>query len=139
MTDTTGVITPASQTVTINPGSIPTGPISGNTFTLTATDGSSSNPVTYSGSIPDVCNVNTTGNVTIVGIGSCSVTADQLGTNDYSAAAPDTITFTVQYSFSQPDGITSNLSSHTAEDSMAGIVSDPASNIGNDSTYTITP
>lgn len=55
------------------------------TFVLAAIGGASGNPVTFAGTTPAVCTV--AGNVvTMQAAGTCALTADQAGTNDYVAA-----------------------------------------------------
>jgi hypothetical protein len=66
-----------------------TGPV-----TLSATGGGSGNPVTFSSSTANVCTVS--GNaVTLVGVGACTIAANQAGNSAYSAAAVVTQTFNV--------------------------------------------
>jgi hypothetical protein len=80
----------ASQTITFGPlGNVTFGVPP---FTISAT-ASSGLPVSFASSTPKVCTV--TGNtVTIVGIGTCSITASQGGNANYLAAPPVTQTFT---------------------------------------------
>lgn len=55
------------------------------TFVLAAIGGASGNPVTFASTTPAVCTV--AGNVvTMQAAGTCALTADQAGTNDYVAA-----------------------------------------------------
>jgi len=94
---TAGIITSVDQTVTI--GSIPSGQISGNTFTLTATDNSGLTPITFSGGTTGVCTVDSGGLVTLQGIGTCTVTATEAGNADYNLGK-DTVSFVVNYTVS---------------------------------------
>jgi hypothetical protein len=80
----TANITQASQTITFNP--LPSKNLGDPPFTLTAT-ASSGLPVSYTSSNPAVATV--AGNVvTIVGIGSTTITASQAGNVNYAAASP---------------------------------------------------
>lgn len=86
-------ITPASQTITFtNPGPqtySPNGPVA-----LTATGGPSGNPVTFTSNTLGVCSVSGS-NAIILAAGTCSITADQAGNANYSAATPVTETFAI--------------------------------------------
>ncbi len=62
--------------------------------TLTAT-ASSALPVTYASNAPAVCTVTSTGVLTFVAVGTCSITARQSGNGSYAAATPVTQTFSV--------------------------------------------
>ena len=59
-----------------------------NTLSLSATGGSSGNPVTFASSTPAVCTTSGTNNavVTFVSIGTCALTADQAGSDNLTAA-----------------------------------------------------
>ena len=50
--------------------------------------------ITYSTNTPDVCTVSGS-TITTIAVGTCSITADQVGNDSYSAATPVTVTFTV--------------------------------------------
>jgi hypothetical protein len=82
---------PVAQTITFtNPGSVP---FSNGTLALTATS-SSGLSVVYSSDFPAVCTVN--GNaVTLVSVGTCSITASVPGNIAYSAATPVTQAFQI--------------------------------------------
>ncbi|MDR0184221.1 autotransporter domain-containing protein [Lysobacter arvi] len=55
------------------------------TFALSATGGASGNPIVFASTSPAVCTV--AGSVaTMLAAGTCTLTADQAGTNDYAAA-----------------------------------------------------
>src|SRR6266481_97434 len=79
------IINPAAQAIT---GFNPVSPITvapNDTFALNASGGASNNPVTFASSTPDVCSV--TGNTaTVITAGTCTLTANQLGDTNYSAA-----------------------------------------------------
>jgi len=64
------------------------------TFTVSATGGLSTSPVTFSSSSPGTCSV-TGSTVTLVAAGDCTVQADQAGDANYTAAAPVSRTFTI--------------------------------------------
>ena len=55
---------------------------------VSATGGAYGNPVTFSTSSPDTTCTLSGATVTGVGVGTCSITANQAGTSDYNAAAP---------------------------------------------------
>lgn len=80
-----------SQTITFNPlgdqtyGAAP--------FTVSATGGGSGNPVTFS-TTSTTCSVSGT-TVTITGLGSCTITANQAGNSYYDAASPVSSTFVI--------------------------------------------
>jgi hypothetical protein len=68
------------------------------TYTVAATGGASGKPVVITVASPNVCTV--AGNiVTFVGVGTCIVTANQAGSDAYSAAAPVTQTVKVDYRY----------------------------------------
>jgi uncharacterized protein (TIGR03437 family) len=72
--------------------------------------------VTYSSNTPGVCTVS--GNmVSLLGTGTCSITASQAGNAAYNAAAPVTQTFAVKTTAPQPQTINfSTIPSHTFGD-----------------------
>jgi hypothetical protein len=55
-------------------------------FSLSATGGGSGNAVTFLSTTTGVCTVSST-TVTIVGVGTCAITADQAGDGNYNAAS----------------------------------------------------
>ena len=58
--------------------------------TLSATGGGSGNPIVFASTTPDTCTVS--GNVvSYIEIGTCSVTADQAGDDNWNAAAQATL------------------------------------------------
>jgi len=71
----------------------------GGVYTVAATGGASGNPVTFSAGPTSVCTSSgTTGaTITLVGVGTCTVTASQAGNGNYSAATPVQQSFTVSY------------------------------------------
>ena len=101
---TYGPATPVTQAFTVNQASqriafiAPSAQVLGINLTLTAT-ASSGLPVTYAAQPSTVCAVS--GSVLrFVGTGTCSVTASQSGSSDYTAAAPVTQSFPVTSSLS---------------------------------------
>lgn len=92
-TATYGVAPQVSKDITVNkPAQTITGfsPASSATYgdspiTLSATGGASGNTVTFASTTPSVCTVSGS-TLTIVGAGTCTVTADQAGDTTYSAA-----------------------------------------------------
>jgi RHS repeat-associated protein len=69
----------------------------GSTLTLTAAGGESNNPVTFSSTTPSICTTggNNGATLTIVTAGTCTVTANQAGNDNYSAAAPQTVSISI--------------------------------------------
>ena len=67
----------------------------GTPLTVTATGGPSGNEVTFISATTGVCTVTSGGTVTFVTPGTCTLIADQLGSNRYAAAAPVIQTFIV--------------------------------------------
>jgi hypothetical protein len=66
----------------------------GTTYAVSATGGGSGNPVTFTSSTPSVCTV-AGSTVSFAAAGTCTVAADQLGNDTYSAAAEATQDITV--------------------------------------------
>lgn len=66
--------------------------VQGTTLPLSATGGGSGNPVTLVSSTPHVCTVSNT-TVTLIGRGTCSLTASQAGNGNYFAAPDVTQSF----------------------------------------------
>ena len=93
-------LTSATQTQTVNKApqvitfssAAPSGAVFGDTYTPTATGGASGNAVTFGAS--GACSYSS-GTVTMTATGTCTVTADQLGNDDYNAAAQASQTFSV--------------------------------------------
>jgi uncharacterized protein (TIGR03437 family) len=67
-------------------------------FALSAT-ASSGLTVTFASNTPSVCTVSGV-TVTLVAVGTCSITASQAGNSNYAAAAPVTLSFTVKAAMS---------------------------------------
>lgn len=77
--------------------------------TLIATGGASGNPVTYSSTTPAICTVSEN-TVSLLAMGTCTITADQAG-NDLYYPAPQVITqIQVNQPVEQPNQATSNWS-----------------------------
>ena len=87
---------PGTQTITFN--AIPNQTLGTPPFNVTAT-ASSGLPVTFSGGVANVCSVTNVGLVTLLGAGTCSVTANQsgglVGAIQYAAAMPVARTFVI--------------------------------------------
>ncbi|GAA1032017.1 hypothetical protein GCM10009557_29090 [Virgisporangium ochraceum] len=78
------VVTKLAQTVTFTPAA--SVPLSSGTYALTAT-ASSQQPVGFSATPESVCTVSDS-TLTLVGVGTCQVTAAQSGNQTYNAATP---------------------------------------------------
>jgi hypothetical protein len=91
----TGVLKKIDQVITFDLGNDANKTASAAAFDLVATGGASGNAVTFTSSDPNVATIS--GNtVTIVGIGTTTITASQAGSNHYNAALDVTQTLTVQ-------------------------------------------
>jgi alpha-tubulin suppressor-like RCC1 family protein len=92
--------TAANQTISIGQGSqiltFGTAPtvVMGGTGIVTASGGASGNPVTFSSTTPTICTVSGSA-VTGVAAGTCTITANQAGNTNYSAATQTTQTFSI--------------------------------------------
>ena len=75
----------ATQAITYTSAQPSNAVYDGPTYSVSATGGGSGNPVTFSSTTPSVCSV-TGSSVSFVGVGSCTVAADQAGNADYQAA-----------------------------------------------------
>ena len=86
------VVGKGSQTITFTSTAPAAAAYNGTAYTATATGGASGNPVTFSTLTPSVCTSSGTNGATIgfVGVGSCTVAADQAGNANYSAATQAT-------------------------------------------------
>jgi hypothetical protein len=85
------LVSPAPQVITV--GSTP--PVTvGTGGALSATGGASGNPVSFTSNTTGICAV-AGASVSGVSVGQCAITATQLGTSNYLAAAPVTFTVTV--------------------------------------------
>jgi hypothetical protein len=96
-----GTLTIQPRTQTITFASLPSAVI-GSIFTVSATGGASGNPVTFTAGPAAVCTASGPdgATITLVGGGTCSVTANQAGTANYLAAVPVTQSFGVSYNWS---------------------------------------
>jgi gliding motility-associated-like protein len=126
-------------------------------FALTATGGASGNSVTYTSSDPLVATVSGS-TVTIVGSGSTTITASQLGNANYNAAADATQTLTVgkasqtisfaalatknfgdaNFALTATGGASGNSVSYTSSDPLVATVSGSTVTIVGSGTTTIT-
>jgi hypothetical protein len=85
-------VTPGAQTITFpQPG--PVNVTRGAQLSATASSGLT---VTFSGGTPGVCAIGSDGLVTPLGVGECTVTANQPGNANYAAAPPVSRTFSVR-------------------------------------------
>jgi len=82
----------SAQSITFT--SSPVSPVYQGTYTVSATGGGSGNPVTFSSGTPSVCTVSGS-LVTFVGVGTCTVNANQTGSTYYAAAPTTPQTFSV--------------------------------------------
>ncbi|KAB2896781.1 MAG: hypothetical protein F9K31_12895 [Dokdonella sp.] len=89
--DTTATIAKATQTITDFTSDPPTPVfILNGTFTLSAVGGASGNPVVFGSLTPALCTVS--GNtVTMLAVGTCTLTADQAGNANFEPAAQVTL------------------------------------------------
>ncbi len=87
-------VAPASQAITFT--SQPVDPSFGTTYAVSASGGASGNPVTFGSGAPSVCSV-TGSSVSFVGVGSCTIDANQAGNTNYLTApqVPQTFGVTV--------------------------------------------
>jgi parallel beta-helix repeat protein len=83
----------ASQTITFT-STAPTNPPVGGSYTVTATGGGSGNPVVFTSATPSTCTVSGS-TVSFVGLGTCTINANQAGNANYDAAPQVTQTMTV--------------------------------------------
>jgi len=90
---------PAAPTLSF--AALPTRTLGATPVTVSATGGASGNPVTFTAGPASVCTSGGTNGatITLVGVGTCAVTANQAGTGNYSAASPVTQRFAVTQSF----------------------------------------
>jgi outer membrane protein OmpA-like peptidoglycan-associated protein len=86
------VISKNDQTVSFT--DIPNKTFGGSTFSLVAS-ASSGNAVTYTSTTTSKCTVNSSGVVTIVAAGTCSISVSQAGNSTYNAALTITKSFTI--------------------------------------------
>lgn len=110
-------VTPlASQKITFD---APSAQVYGTSPTLTAT-ASSGLPVTFTSSTGSVCKISTTGQLTFVGVGNCTINAKQAGDAQYLPAPTVSHTFAVQQS-------TSTLTVTSSTPSNASVYGQPVS------------
>jgi len=94
--------TPVTETLTVNPeadaitipGTVPSTATVGGTVPIGATTTSGVTP-TYTSTTPTICSVSTTGVVTTLASGSCSVSVTQPAAGNFAAATPQTVTIAV--------------------------------------------
>ncbi len=94
--------TPVTETLTVNPaanaitipGSIPASAPMGGTVSIGATTTSGVTP-TYTSTTPTICSVSSTGVVTTLATGTCSISVTQAASGNYAAATPQTVTIAV--------------------------------------------
>jgi hypothetical protein len=84
----------ASQTIAFTSAPPASAAFGGPAYDVAATGGGSGNPVLFSSGTPSVCAV-TGSTVSFVGVGTCTVLADQAGNPDWSAAPEASQNFTV--------------------------------------------
>jgi hypothetical protein len=80
-------VEPMSQTINFA-SSVPSSPTVGGTYVVSATGGASEEPVTFSidaASTPDACSISGS-TVSLIGVGTCVIDANQAGDTDYAAA-----------------------------------------------------
>ena len=68
--------------------------VAGSTYTVTATGGASGNSVTFTSSTSGICSVSS-GVVSFLAVGTCTIAANQAGDSTYAAATQTTQSFTV--------------------------------------------
>jgi N-acetylneuraminic acid mutarotase len=90
--DQTFTVAKAAQTITF--AAIPNKTFGDAAFVVTVSGGASTVPVTIASTTPTVCTVSSL-NVQILTSGTCSITASQLGNNNYAAATDVSRSFTV--------------------------------------------
>jgi hypothetical protein len=86
-------IAKANQTIAFT-STAPAAAVYGGTYAVSATGGGSGNAVTFGTSTASVCTASG-GTVSFVGVGTCTVTADQAGNSNYNAATQATQSFSV--------------------------------------------
>lgn len=103
-------ISKANQTISF--AALPNKYIGNGGITVSATGGGSGNPVTFSTSTPAVCTSGGTNGAAIsfVGLGTCTVTASQVGNINYNAASNVIRSFTVN---ADPTNVVLTTSGHT--------------------------
>jgi hypothetical protein len=88
-------VTKADQTISF--GTLANKTFGDSAFTVSATGGASGNPVTFSVGATDPCTSSGSSGatITIIGVGTCTVTANQAGNASYNAASPVSRSFTI--------------------------------------------
>ncbi len=88
-------VTQASQAITF--GAAPSPAVFNTSVTVSATGGASGNPVTFASATPGVCTVSGTNGATVALIvaGTCTITANQAGNTNYTAATAVNQSFSV--------------------------------------------
>jgi len=94
-----GTLTVAKATQPISFAALPSRQLGSAPFTVSATGGASGNAVTFSAAPDTVCTASGTNGttITLVGVGTCTVTANQMGNANYLAASPVSQAFSVVY------------------------------------------
>ncbi len=142
--DYQGSSTPASTTLTILPAGqtiafalLPNRLLGGAPFTVSASGGGSGNAVTFGAAPPSVCvSSGTSGStITLVGVGTCTITANQPGNADYLAAAPVAQSFAVAY---PPLYLTMTLSASPSGPVTTGSIVTAGFSLGNHTATTQT-
>jgi hypothetical protein len=90
---TTTSIAKSPQTITFT-STAPTNPPVGTTYTVTATGGGSGNPVVFTSATSSTCTVSGSA-VSFVGLGACTINANQAGDANYNPAPQVTQSMTV--------------------------------------------
>ena len=101
-----------SQAITFTSGAPSTAVVGGPAYTVAATGGGSGNPVTFSSATSGVCSVSGS-TVSFVGVGPCTIDADQAGNFNYTAAPTATQTFAVAASTKQKRCVVPKLKGKT--------------------------
>ena len=102
------------QTLTITSGAPTDAQFAGATYMLTASGGASGNPVAFSSQTSSVCTVSTT-TVSFVGVGTCTIDANQAGNANFNSAAQVSQSFLVS-----PAGQTINFTTAPPSDATYG-------------------
>ena len=91
------VIEKAAQVITFE--ALPGKTLGAPAFTVSATGGASGNAVTFSAGPSTACTSGGTNGatITITGVGTCTVTANEAGTSNYAPAAPVARSFAITY------------------------------------------
>jgi hypothetical protein len=102
--------------------------------TLSATGGGSDNPVVFASNTPGICTVSGD-TVSYVAAGTCTVTADQAGDDNYNAAPQETLDIKVLYppdiTSVSPNGQTADYSDAIATVTITAVDKDTPASEGN--------